>query len=268
MTVDPQPRIWLALDALEHSDAPIGAALGLARLLQAELKALFVERDDLFRLAAFPQSFERRLFGSSGVREPGSPTDELEQALRMQAAALQRQLGRAASATGVRWQFETARGRIVPQALDRAGAVDCVVVPATAVATALAIARRPLQVPPPGRSAQAHSALRRQIWAAPGTGPRAQRVLEVAHRLLGGTSGGRLLRPDSPEAAASVRNSLRERGWLDEWREASLDDLRQARLAPRGGDAGLLLLPRPDDADERSRLESLWRRAGWPVVLV
>jgi hypothetical protein len=268
MTVDPQPRIWLALDALEHSDAPIGAALGLARLLQAELKALFIERDDLFRLAAFPQSFERRLFGSPVVREPASPTDELEQALRMQAAALHRQLGRAASATGVRWHFETARGRIVPQALDRAGAVDCVVVPAAAVATALAIAHRPVRVASPGSSTNAHSALRRQIWAAPGTGPRARRVLELAHRLLGGTSDGRLLMPDLPEAAASVRSWLRARGWLDEWREAGLDDLRQARLAPRGEDAGLLLLPRPDDAAERNRLESLWRRAGWPLVLV
>lgn len=265
------PRIWVALDAIEQSEAPLGAALALARLLHAELNALFVENDDLFRLAAFPRSFERRLFGSPSLAEPGtvgaSPTHELEQRLRTQAMVLQRQLDRAASATGVRWRFQTARGRIVQQALERAAGADCVVVPAMAVATALAVSRRPTPPPMHRRASDLSLPFQREVWAVPGGGPRARQVLELAHRLLAGRARGRLLLPEQPETAAALRHWLREQGWQDDWRESSLAELREARQAPTGVQAGILLMPRPEDAAERELLESLWRRAGWPVIL-
>lgn len=286
MNAQSHPRIWLALDALERSEAPLGAAVRLAGVLQAELNTLFVESDDLFRMAAFPRSFETRLFGPSLLQEQGYGAEgehvpgasrvvgraakgsvqealstlELQNALRAQAAALQRQLDRAASATGVRWKFQIARGRIVQQALERADEGDCVVVPAMALATALAISQPPVARRP--RESQ------RELWAVPGAGHRAHRVLEFAHRLLAGAARGRLLLPEEPELANALRAWLRERGWQDDWREATLADLRRARQAPWGGESGLLLLPRPADAVERERLDGLWRRAGWPIVLV
>ncbi|MFA7664643.1 MAG: hypothetical protein WCY32_00820 [Burkholderiaceae bacterium] len=257
-----QPRIWLAVDALERSEIPLGAALALARLLRAELSALFVENIDLFRVAAFPQTFEMRLFGA---RSGGLSADELEHVLRAQARAVRRQLDQAALASGVRWQFETARGRIVQQALDRAGAADWVVVPGLAVATALALGQRR----PPGasgRTAGIRSGLPREIWAVPGAGPDGWRALERGRQLLQGR--GRVLMPAEPAAAEALRQGLRERGWQDLWREASLQDLQRVRSAPGGADAGLLLLPRPVDAVQRAQLEALWRRAGWPLLLL
>jgi len=255
-------RIWVALDALEHSEAPLGAALGLARAMQAELAALFVENVDLFRMAAFPQSFETRLFGPP--RDAQGP-QALEAALRAQASALQRQLVRAAGASGVPWSFHTARGRILQQALALAGAEDCVVLPGAAIATSLVIARPGARssgrsvVPPPGT---------RQVWALPGAGARGCRALAIAHRILGGGQAGRLVLPEDPQAADELRGWLRQHGWQDEWREASVAELRAARQRPGGAEAGLLLVPRPADVAERAQLEGSLRRFGWPIVMV
>jgi hypothetical protein len=277
-------RIWVALDALERSEAPLGAALGLARILRAELAALFVENVDLFRMAAFPRDFETRLFGPP--RDPGGPDglEGLEAALRAQASALQRQLGRAAGASGVPWSFHIARGRILQQALEVAGAGDCVVLPCAAIATSLAITRpgvpaRPGPVAHPGAVARREAvaplrlggkalAAPRQLWALPGPGPRGRHVLEIAHRLLDDDGPGRLVLPDDPREAAELRDWLRQRGWQDEWREASLAGLQAARQRPGGAAAGILLLPRPADDAERARLEGSLRRAGWPIVMV
>ena len=107
-----------------------------------------------------------------------------------------------------------------------------------------------------------------QLWALPGAGLRARRVLEIAHRLLDQDGRGRLVLPEDPREAAELRDWLRERGWQDEWREASLADLQAARQHPGGGGAGILLLPRPADGAERARLEGSLRRAGWPIVMV
>lgn len=277
-------RIWVALDALERSEAPLGAAVGLARILQAELAALFVENVDLFRMADFPQAFETRLFGQ---HDPAGQQglEGLEAALRAQASALQRQLVRTAGASGLRWSFRIARGRVLQQALEVAGAGDCVVLPSAAIATSLAITRTgsPTRagaatraeavLPQRGAIASARPAGLRlagspQLWALPGAGLRARRVLEIAHRLLDQDGPGRLVLPEDPREAAELRDWLRERGWQDEWREASLADLQAARQHPGGGGAGILLLPRPADGAERARLEGSLRRAGWPIVMV
>lgn len=278
-------RIWVALDALERSEAPLGAAVGLARILQAELAALFVENVDLLRMAAFPQAFETRLFGQHDPATGQQGPERLEAALRAQASALQRQLVRTAGASGLRWSFRIARGRVLQQALEVAGAGDCVVLPSAAIATSLAITRPGPAIRPgaatragavlPQRSAIASArpaglslAGSPQLWALPGVGPRARRVLEIAHRLLDQDGPGRLVLPEDPREAAELRDWLRQRGWQDEWREASLADLQAARQHPGGAGAGILLLPRPADGAERARLEGSLRRAGWPTVMV
>lgn len=271
-------RIWVALDALERSELPLAAALGLARALQAELAALFVENVDLFRVAAFPQAFETRLFGASGG---GAGAEGLEAALRAQASVLERQLGRAAGASGIRWSFRTARGRVVQQALELAGEGECVVLPGAAVATSLVIARPSTQVRSraetgPGRRAEPADggptrAIRppaHRLWALPGVGARAHRVLEIGQRLLAGGEPGRLVMPDDPGQAQSLRDWLRQRGWQNDWRETSLAALQAARRQPGTGAMEILLVPRPLDSAERAAFEAGPRRTGWPIVLV
>lgn len=287
-------RIWLAVDALDRSAAPLGTALTLARLLNAELAALFVENIDLLRLAEFPQAAESRLFAPAAVP---LALAQVESVMRAQAGALQRQLGRIALEQGVQWTFQTARGRIVQLALERASPAECVVVPGAAMLASLASAgqrgfaaprARPIGLALPalaryateagarptvttGRESTTGRELNtgREIWALPGAGPDSQRVLAIGHRLLHDNGGsGRLLMPESPEAAAAIRDWLRERGESAEWREASFAEFLAQRHR-RGRDAGgVLLMPKPANESARQVLEGLLRRSDWPLVMV
>jgi len=286
-------RIWLAVDALDRSAAPLGTALALARLLNAELATLFVENIDLLRLAEFPQAAESRLFAPAAVP---LALAQVESAMRAQAGALQRQLGRIALEQGVQWTFQTARGRIVQLALERASPAECVVVPGAAMLASLGSAgqrgfaaprARPIGLAPalaryasgPGARPAATSGRElttgrevntgREIWALPGAGPDSQRVLAIGHRLLHDNGGsGRLLMPESPEAAAAIRDWLRERGESAEWREASFAEFLAQRHR-RGRDAGgVLLMPKPASESARQVLEGLLRRSDWPLVMV
>jgi len=280
-------RIWLAVDALDRSAAPLGTALSLARLLKAELAALFVENIDLLRLAEFPQAAESRLYAPAAVP---LALAQVESAMRAQAGALQRQLGRVALEQGVQWTFQTARGRIVQLALERASPAECVVVPGAAMLASLAPAGQRGFAAPRARQIGLAPALARyatgpgarpaaplgrevntgrEIWALPGAGPDSQRVLAIAHRLLHDNGGsGRLLMPESPAAAAAIRDWLRERGEGAEWREASFEEFLAQRHRRGRNAGGVLLMPKPASESARQVLEGLLRRSDWPLVMV
>lgn len=292
-------RIWLAVDALDRSAAPLGTALALARLLKAELAALFVENIDLLRLAEFPQAAESRLYAPAAVP---LALAQVESAMRAQAGALQRQLGRVALEQGVQWTFQTARGRIVQLALERASPAECVVVPGAAMLASLASTgqrgfaaprARPIGLAPalaryaagpaasPAVTAGGQAPIGRElatdremnsgreIWALPGAGPDSRRVLAIGHRLLHDNGGsGRLLMPESPEAAAAIRDWLRERGESAEWREASFAEFLAQRHRRGRNAGGVLLMPKPDNEPARRVLEGVLRRSDWPLVMV
>jgi nucleotide-binding universal stress UspA family protein len=117
-------RIVVGLDASAASLDALSAAAALARRLGSDLRALFVEDQDLLRLAGLPFALETRL--SSGASDR-LVRDEVEGQLRALAARARQALERAAAQVQVSWSFEVARGAVTPRVLASAGEEDLLV---------------------------------------------------------------------------------------------------------------------------------------------
>lgn len=101
-------RVIAALDASGHDTSLLQAAVDLAARLGAEVAGLFVEDENLLRLADLPAARYITL-GSQGSYAPSLAQTEAElRALAAQAAA---ELRRAAARQGVPWSFRIVRGR-------------------------------------------------------------------------------------------------------------------------------------------------------------
>jgi hypothetical protein len=117
MTTTPRagPRLErVTLAVREHAPDLLGAAAQLARDLQAELAALFVEDRTLLRVAALP--ITREIGRVSGVSRAFDLPD-LERMLRRQAEQLREQVAAAAEAGSLAWSFEVRRGDLLEQAM-------------------------------------------------------------------------------------------------------------------------------------------------------
>lgn len=117
-------RILVATDASSASLDAVEAAASLAARLGSELAGLFVEDEDLLRLAALP-------FGDI-VRSPGGERERLdrvsvEAALRAVASHAREALERTASSHRVTCSFRVERGRVVDEVLAAAAGADLVV---------------------------------------------------------------------------------------------------------------------------------------------
>ncbi|MBV9553745.1 MAG: hypothetical protein JO032_13265 [Alphaproteobacteria bacterium] len=99
-------RVVVALDAVSEHGAAIGAAVRLARRWQARLHGVFVEDDDLIRLAGLP--FARQVTLGSGV-EPLT-RQHAERQLRAFAERARREVAASAARHGIEWSFEIVRG--------------------------------------------------------------------------------------------------------------------------------------------------------------
>lgn len=117
-------RILIALDASPHSLAAMAAATDLAAAMGAELTGVFVEDDDLLRLAGLPFAHEiSRFSGKVRTLAPAS----IKRRMRAQAARARRALANRAQAMGLRWSFEVIQGDISERLLARAEQVDVVI---------------------------------------------------------------------------------------------------------------------------------------------
>jgi nucleotide-binding universal stress UspA family protein len=121
-------RILVAIDASAASLDALAAAASLAAQLGSELAGLFVEDEDLLRLAGLPFGDVFRTAG--GGRERLDRTSA-EAALRALAARAREALERTASSHQVACSFRVARGRVVREVLAAAETADLVVLGAT-----------------------------------------------------------------------------------------------------------------------------------------
>jgi len=117
-------RILVAIDASAASLDALAAAASLAARLGSELAGLFVEDEDLLRLAALP-------FGDV-FRSPGGERERLDRAsaetvLRALASHAREALERTASSHRVACSFRVTRGRVVREVLAAADTADLVV---------------------------------------------------------------------------------------------------------------------------------------------
>lgn len=118
-------RILLALDSSTPRPEMLAEAARLARRLNAELNALFIEDVNLLHVAELPFARHTNLF--SRVAEPVDRA-AMESRLRAQAARARRAVEAAALQAGLRWTFRTARGRIVDEVIAAATDQDLLLV--------------------------------------------------------------------------------------------------------------------------------------------
>ncbi|MDI7276824.1 MAG: universal stress protein, partial [Anaerolineae bacterium] len=111
-------RILVAVDGSDHSLAALETACSLAAQLHAELEALFVEDDDLLRLADLPCA---RVVSTLLLESEPTDRERMERMLRLLADRAQDALQRHAVALGVRARFRAVRGRVVAEVQAAAG---------------------------------------------------------------------------------------------------------------------------------------------------
>lgn len=125
MTRKPRPRsfdrILVALDRSRSSRSALEAAAMLAEALQSELHGLFVEDADLLALAQLPFSREIQAQGG-GIRnlDPG----DLERAFEIEMAEARSAVETAAAQRGLRWKFQSVRGKVHTEVNAAATEVD------------------------------------------------------------------------------------------------------------------------------------------------
>ncbi len=191
----PTLRVVLASSAAGDARRLLGEAAALARAMDAELAALFVEESDLLRCVALPFSVEVGLV-SGAVR----PTDQqaTRRHLAWSADNLRALVAQAAAELGLPWSFAVARGDLVREALAAATAATVMMAPSRSAvqhAVGPAPARRGrasvvvLEEPSPAAN------LPTAPGAAPETPTPADRAWAAAVRFAGG----------QPDATARAR---------------------------------------------------------------
>lgn len=204
-----RPVILVALDASRDSLAIVPDAARLARRMGAELVGLYVEDENLVRLAEHPAVREVLLW--SGTAR--SVTERaLRRALSAQASAARRAVAAAAAEAAVPWSFEVAQGFVAHEVVFRAREADLVIVGRSrsqrwrrrnlgaTLAAVIARTHTPLLVLSPG-----------QIWRSPVAAvfdgsAAGHHALEVAARLLPGEAQSFVVFVPSTGEAESTAN--------------------------------------------------------------
>ena len=259
-------RILVALDASAHSLAALEAAADFAAAVQAEVEGLFVEDINLIRLASLPCSREVRYTASLAALD----LEQMERALKAQAAEARRALEAAARRAHVQWSFHVARGHVAQEVLAAAAAADLVTLgkrgrsrspQARLGSTALrAVADTPVALLLVehrrvgaagrrfGRAIAPVTAARRRVLVVCDGSEGAGRALDAAARLAeaGGVSLTVVLLADDSDALRDLKlaaaHSLEGRSIEVRWRSLALaegDDLLQAI---QSDEAALLVL--------------------------
>jgi hypothetical protein len=184
-------RLALAVSALRAARA-IEAAANLARAMDAELSAAYIQDEDLLRAAALPCSFEIGML-ASGARPFGLP--ETERALRREAAEVERAIAEAAKNLRLGWTFEVLRGRAIDWPFHPAAADDITVVGNAGIE---------LQFPQQAsthRARQSNAPILAVIDSTPGAIKRLDRIL----RDLGGSAPVAVWTPEEANAEKQRR---------------------------------------------------------------
>lgn len=243
-------RIVVGLDIAPQSREALAAAARLAAEMDAELEALFVESEELHRLAGFP--FARELGFPSAAARP-IDAQALERSLRAQAEQARRALTELAAPRDLRWSFRVTRGSVPEQLLAASSGDDITVVGLSRLGPdALQLARETpstLLVLPQGTTLRGPVAGICPIEVAPA------RAIPLLCSLSNALGGGLTVLAMGDDLAAAGRWCEEAGALLDErGRKASLEIVRggqaealQAaleRLAPRAV-AIVAPVPRP-----------------------
>lgn len=100
-------RVIVSCDNSPLGTTAIDAAAALARGLDAELKGIFVEDVNLFRMAALPFTRDIASATASASRLQAS---EIQRAMEQQASAIRKLLAEVAASRSLPWSFQVVRG--------------------------------------------------------------------------------------------------------------------------------------------------------------
>jgi nucleotide-binding universal stress UspA family protein len=117
-------RVLVALDASPHSLAALEAAVDLAARFHAELAGLFVEDENLLRLADLPFVREIGIFTATRRR---IDVAEMERQIRVQGRRIRQALTRSTQRAHVRWSYRVVRGMVLSEVLAAASEADVLV---------------------------------------------------------------------------------------------------------------------------------------------
>jgi nucleotide-binding universal stress UspA family protein len=117
-------RIVVAVDASPHSLAALEAAVDLAARFEAELVGIFVEDENLLRLADLPFVHEIGIFSA---RRRRLDVKEMERQLRVQRRRVRRIFTLTTERAQVRRTFRVVRGTVLSEVLNAASRADVLV---------------------------------------------------------------------------------------------------------------------------------------------
>ncbi len=270
-------RLLVACDCSGAGLAAVEAAATLAARTGAELMGLFVEEDDLLRLAGLPAA-RAVAYPSASLHRIDLPA--MERALRDWAERVRTALEAAARRARVAWSYRVTRGHAASEVLAAAGDADWVVIGraghaapfgkrlgSTARAVAVSALRGVLRVgagEPPATP----------CVAAPPGPPAAGGALEPAARLADGDRNRVvvLLLP-SPQASAEAleaRALAALRGLGSNARIETLSSASPAETvrAAHAEGGGTLVLPTGSDAGPASAVVDRLEEIDMPILLV
>jgi nucleotide-binding universal stress UspA family protein len=239
-------RILLAVDASPGSLTALEAAVDMAAKVEAELSGLFVEDEDLMRLAESP--FARQILYPSAAQAATSRAS-LEREMKLQAQRARDTLAKAAQRAHIRWSFRSVKGKVTPQLLAAAEQGDVLLLLAT---QRMRLGNIPVAV-------------------YYDNSPASNRALLTAARLAGLRGASLTVLLAAPE---TERAALRHHA--DEQLAGSSVALRYRRVAPQdpagilnalhGDRTGLLVIPSRAPFHEPEALEKLLRMIETPVL--
>jgi hypothetical protein len=185
-------RILLALDAASLSKSAFEAAVELAARLDAELHGLFVEDEELLRLAELP--FVRH-YNISTATGRALDVEGTERELAVLAGQARRSFAAAAARTKVRHSFEVVRGTMSAVLAAAATGIDLVIVQGSCRPLA-----RHMRMGAPGRNVafeldrpvlllEPEAALPDTVFAVYDDGDAGNKALRLAARLVGRALG-------------------------------------------------------------------------------
>ena len=274
-------RVLVALDSSAASDATLEVAAGLAAATASELAGLFVEDQDLLRLAELPFAREIQLTRpppGKSISRALEPSLVLQD-LRAQAAVARDAMARQAALHRVAWTFQVAQGRSEEALLLAAGAGDIIAV-ARGFGPLARFGRISREVRVIAAKAPGPLLLAGQpLGGRPGTvllpydaSPAAAHMLAVAAdlaqvrgepleiMLLGDAA------PGMEEIAARIRAAT-GKSQLPELRVQVPRDRTAALHRLCGLERGLLVLPADQPYFENGQIEQIIERARVPIVL-
>ncbi|MCP5149523.1 MAG: universal stress protein [Ectothiorhodospiraceae bacterium] len=250
-------RVTIALGPSTHDGQSLRALARLAREGAAELTGLFVEDDDLLRIASLPFAVE--VCRATSVRRRVELA-EVERQLRTQAAAAERALALAAEEAGVAWSFRVARGAMEAMLAAAAEDADLFLLAAMRGASW------------PGPLPAMPSRARHQLVVVTDRTPAGRRALEAALRLARAEGRPLVVLLDVAGAAAGAR--LREQvahtvqGHPARYRVLERPSLEAIVSAAREENPAVVVLPSGKPTRSVKAVRGIKPELDCPVLLV